>query len=103
MDFLKTLGLNLWTNHRKKLIAFLFTLLFAGMAAVSGIPIGEIKDAAKEAADKPAPIEVVAPLPAPALVSVAPASVKTLPMEVIAPKAPNASTKPAPIKSKPAK
>lgn len=69
-DFFKSLLLSLWNNHRKKLIAFIFGLLFAGLAAVTGIPLQEIQDAAKEAANKPAP-KVEAPVqpqaaPAPA-------------------------------------
>lgn len=70
-DIFKKLALSLWTNHRKKLVAFLLGLLFAGLAAISGIPLEEIQEAAKDAANKPAPVVVVpasAPqaLPAPA-------------------------------------
>lgn len=65
-DFIKGLLVSLWTKHRKKLLAFVFGLLFAGLAAISGIPLDEIKQAAGDAANKPAPIEVPAVLPAPA-------------------------------------
>lgn len=65
-DFILNLLKNLWLNHRKKAIAFILGLLFAGVAAISGIPLSEIQDAAKEAANKPAPIVAPAPaLPAP--------------------------------------
>lgn len=73
-DFILNLLKNLWLNHRKKAIAFLLGLLFAGLAAVSGIPLQEIQDAAKEAANKPAPI--AAPAPAPALPAPQPAPAK---------------------------
>lgn len=67
-DFILNILKGLWTNHRKKLVAFLLGLLFAGLAAVTGIPLSEIQDAAKEAANKPVPVEQPAPqaLPAPA-------------------------------------
>lgn len=69
MGFIKEIAKTLWLNHRKKLIAFLLGLLFAGIAAVSGIPLSEIKDAAKDAANAPTPAiaapAVVAPAPAP--------------------------------------
>lgn len=64
MEFLKTLALNLWTNHRKKLITFILGLLFAGLAAVSGIPLEEIKGAAHDAS-APAAVTAPAALPAP--------------------------------------
>lgn len=64
MEFLKNIGLSLWNNHRKKAIAFLLGLLFAGIAAVSGIPVEEIKDAARDAA-KPAPVVEQPAQPAP--------------------------------------
>jgi hypothetical protein len=66
-DFFKNLALSMWTNHRKKLIAFILGLLFAGIASISGIPLSEIQDAAKDAANKPAPAVVlpVVPLVAP--------------------------------------
>lgn len=70
MEFLKKIGLALWNNHRKKLMAFILGLLFAGIAAVSGIPLAEIQEAAKEAANKPAPVEAPA---APAALPEAPA------------------------------
>ena len=65
MAFLKSIALSLWNNHRKKAIAFLLGLLFAGIAAVSGIPVEEIKDAARDAA-KPAPVAEAPAVPAPA-------------------------------------
>lgn len=61
-NFFKNIALGLWNNHRKKLVAFLLGLLFAGLAAISGIPLEEIKDAARDAA-KPA-VEQPAPAPA---------------------------------------
>lgn len=64
MDIVKSIALNLWTNHRKKLITFLLGLLFAAIAAISGIPVQEIKDAAKDAAAVPSPV-VIAPASAP--------------------------------------
>jgi hypothetical protein len=72
VDFIKNIGLSLWNNHRKKLIAFLLGLLFAGIAALSGIPLSEIQDAAKDAANKPAAIEA----PAPAALPVVPEPAK---------------------------
>lgn len=73
-DFIKNLALNLWQNHRKKLVAFVLGLLFAGLAAISGIPVEEIKEAARDAA-KPgtataASTGVVAPASAPQAVPV---------------------------------
>ncbi len=65
MAFLKSLALSIWTNHRKKFIAFILGLLFAGLAAVSGIPLDEIKGAAMDAA-KPAVQPLVLPGTAPA-------------------------------------
>lgn len=68
MSFLKGIALSLWNNHRKKAIAFLLGLLFAGFAAISGIPLEEIKDAARDAA-KPAPESQLVPpsaIPVPA-------------------------------------
>lgn len=64
-DFVLNILKGLWTNHRKKLVAFLLGLLFAGLAAVTGIPLSEIQDAAKEAANKPVPVEQPAPATAP--------------------------------------
>lgn len=55
MAFLKGIALSLWTNHRKKLITFMLGLAFAGLAAISGIPLEEIKSAAQDAS-KPAPV-----------------------------------------------
>lgn len=69
-DFFKNILLSLWTNHRKKLVAFLLGLLFAGLAAISGIPLEEIKDAARDAA-KPAPeAQLVPPAAIPVPVAV---------------------------------
>lgn len=82
-DVLKNLALALWMNHRKKLIAFVLGLLFAGVAALTGIPLAEIQEAAKEAANKPAPVE--APL--------VPASAIPAPAVVPAPEAPKAPAK----------
>lgn len=65
LEFLKKIALTLWTNHRKKLITFVLGLLFAGMAAISGVPLEEIKDAAHEAS-KPASVEMPAPVQLPA-------------------------------------
>lgn len=61
MEFLKELAKTLWLNHRKKVIAFILGLLFAGIAAVTGIPLHEIKDAAKSAAEQPAGVVTVSP------------------------------------------
>ncbi len=61
MEILKSLALNLWTNHRKKLIAFMLGLIFAGAAAISGIPVSEIKDAARDAAGPEVSAPVVGP------------------------------------------
>lgn len=66
MEFLKKLALSLWTNHRKKLVTVLMGLIFAGMAAISGIPLDEIKGAAHEAS---APGASTPFLPAPAPVT----------------------------------
>lgn len=55
---------NLWGNHRKKMLAFLLSLLFAAIAALTGIPLPEIKEAAQEAS-KPQVIEPIGPEPAP--------------------------------------
>ena len=68
MNFLVELAKTLWLNHRKKVIAFVLGLLFAGLAAISGIPLQEIKDAAKEAASQPSPV-VAQPAVAPAPVA----------------------------------
>lgn len=65
MEFLKKLALSLWTNHRKKLVTVLMGLIFAGMAALGGIPIEEIKEAAQEAS-KPAAVQMTAPVQLPA-------------------------------------
>ena len=73
VEFIKNIGLSLWNNHRKKFIAFILGLLFAGIAAVSGIPLSEIQDAAKDAANKPAAVEAPAPVALPAVAPVAPA------------------------------
>ncbi len=55
-DGLLVLAKNLWSNHRKKLLAFLFGLLYAGLAAMGVAPLPEIKDAAKDAAGVEAPL-----------------------------------------------
>lgn len=60
-EFLKGLAISLWTKHRKKAIAAILALIFAGVAAITGIPLSEIQDAAKEAASKPAVIEDIKP------------------------------------------
>lgn len=65
MELLKKIALSLWTTHRKKFIAFVLGLLFAGMAALGGIPIEEIKEAAQEAS-KPAAVQMTAPVQLPA-------------------------------------
>lgn len=65
LDFLKGLAKTLWEKHRKKIIALIMGLLFAGLASLSGIPLTEIQDAAKEAANKPA--EVSAPVATPSI------------------------------------
>jgi nucleoside permease NupC len=70
MEMLKQIAKTIWMNHRKKAMAFIIGLLFAAIATVSGIPLEEIKDAAKEAANKPA--EVVA-VPAPVAIPLTPA------------------------------
>lgn len=62
MELLKKIALSLWTTHRKKFIAFVLGLIFAGMAALGGIPIEEIKEAAQEASR---PAAAVQALPAP--------------------------------------
>lgn len=76
MGFIKEIGKTLWLNHRKKVIAFVLGMLFAGIAAVSGIPLQEIKDAAKDAANQPAPAvsapAITAPAPAAAILPGAP-------------------------------
>jgi hypothetical protein len=59
-DAVVKLGKVLWANHRKKLLAFLLSLLFAGLAAVSGMPLSEVKEAAQEAA-KPAVVDPAPP------------------------------------------
>lgn len=64
MNFIKAFALAIWANHRKKFLAFVFGLLFAVFSLVSGIPLQDIKDAAKEAAGAPA---VVAPMAVPVL------------------------------------
>ena len=51
---------SLWANHKKKVLAFIFGLLLSGLAAVSGLSVDEIKEAAHEAS-KPA---VTSPAPA---------------------------------------
>ena len=56
MEFLKGIAKTLWEKHRKKVIALIMGLLFAALASVSGIPLSEIQDAAKEAASKPAEV-----------------------------------------------
>lgn len=74
MELLKGIALGLWTNHRKKLLAFVFGLLFAGLAAITDIPLDEIKQAAGEAAKQPT---VTQPLIGPALPAT-PAEVKAI-------------------------
>lgn len=63
MEFLKGIVLSLWTKHRKKVIALIMGLAFGALAALTGIPLSEIKDAAKDAASAPAPVEAIAPAP----------------------------------------
>lgn len=66
MAFLKNIALALWTKHRKKLMAVIFGLLFAGLASISGIPLDEIKSAAGEAANAPtvtAPVQLPTAVP----------------------------------------
>jgi hypothetical protein len=83
-DFILNMFKTLWLNHRKKLIAFLMGLLFAGLAAISGIPLSEIQDAAKEAANKP--VTVVEP--APAVPAPIPVPVNVAPKDLPPPAAP---------------
>lgn len=72
MDFIKEIAKSLWINHRKKFIAIILGLLFAGVAALTGIPVQEIKDAAKDAANSQAPISIPAVVPQPAALPAAP-------------------------------
>lgn len=59
-DILVNLGKSLWTKHRKKLIAFILGLLFAGVAALTDIPLSEIQDAARDAASSQPAVEQIA-------------------------------------------
>lgn len=52
METLKKLAGVLWSQHRKKLLAFLLGLLLAAIAKFGGIPLSEVKEAAQEAVDK---------------------------------------------------
>jgi len=58
LAFIKGIALSLWNNHRKKLITVLMGLAFAGLAALSGIPLEEIKSAAQDAS-KPTAVQVL--------------------------------------------
>jgi uncharacterized membrane protein len=51
----------IWENHRKKLIAFILGLLFAGIATLTKIPLSEIKEAAIEAASPKVEAVIEAP------------------------------------------
>lgn len=73
-DTLKKIALALWMNHKKKIMAFIFGLLLAGIAALSGIPIEDLKEAAHEAS-KPAVTQPVGPGPASLPVAPTPAEV----------------------------
>lgn len=61
MSLIKSIANSIWLNHRKKFIAFVLGLLFAAISLVTGIPLGEIKDAATDAASGPSIIEPVKP------------------------------------------
>ncbi len=71
LDFFKNLALSFWNNHKKTALGFLLGILFMILAKVTGIPLADIKDAAKDAASAPA--AVVAPVAAPAPAVPAPA------------------------------
>lgn len=58
MDKLKALALVVWNGHRKKVLTFIISLILAGAALITGIPLQEFKDAAKDAGSQPA---IVAP------------------------------------------
>lgn len=62
MEFLKSFAKSVWVNHRKKFIAFVFGIILSVLAALTGIPLSELKEAAVDAANKPS-VEVVAPAP----------------------------------------
>lgn len=55
---------SLWANHKKKVLAFVFGLLLSGIAAVSGLSLDEVKeaahDASKPAVSSPAPASIPA-------------------------------------------
>lgn len=53
---------SLWANHKKKVLAFIMGLIFTALAALSGLSVDEIKeaahDASKPAISQPAPASV---------------------------------------------
>ncbi len=63
---MKEFALALWANHKKKVITFLLALLLTAIAAVTGLPLTDVKEAAREAAG-PAPEFVIPNVSVPAV------------------------------------
>ncbi len=56
---------SLWDNHKKTMLGFLLGLIFSGLALLTGVPVGDIKQIAHDVTT-PAATSPAAPAPAPA-------------------------------------